>query len=197
VRVFGGDGRGGLDERLAFLAYDPGFPGGVTVAACDVDGDGRADVVTGPGPGGAPHVRVVSGATGAELAGVLAFDPGFRGGVFVACGDLDGDGRPEIVIAAGPGGAPHVRAFRLAGGGLSVEVASFLAYDPAMTAGVRVGAADVDGDGRAEILVAPGPGAGPHVRALRLASDGALVEVGSFLAYPPGDVGGLFVAGGP
>jgi hypothetical protein len=197
VRVFRLDGSGTLAERLGLFAYDPAFRGGVTVAACDLDGDGQADVVTGPGPGGAPHVRAVSGAAGAELAGFLAYDPGFLGGLFVGCGDLDGDGRPEIVTGAGPGGAPHVRAFRLEAGVTVTEVASFLAYDPAAAAGVRVGAADVDGDGRAEILVAPGPGAGPHVRALTLGAAGGVVEVASFLAYPPGDTAGLFLAAGP
>jgi hypothetical protein len=197
VRVFRLDGSGTLAERLGLLAYDPAFRGGVTVAACDLDGDGQADVVTGPGPGGAPHVRAVSGAAGAELAGFLAYDPGFRGGLFVGCGDLDGDGRPEIVTGAGPGGAPHVRAFRLEADGSVTEVASFLAYDPAAIAGVRVGVADVDGDGRAEILVAPGPGAGPHVRALTLGAAGVVVEVAGFLAYPPEDTAGLFLAAGP
>jgi hypothetical protein len=197
VRVFRRDGDGRLVERWGALVYDPGFAGGVTVAACDVDGDGHADVVAGAGPGGAPHVRLMSGASGAELAGFLAFDPGFRGGLFVGCGDLDGDGRPEIVTGAGPGGAPHVRAFRVGASGAVTEVAGFFAYDPAATVGVRVGVADVNGDGRAEILTAPGPGGGPHVRAFRLAADGAAEEAAGFFAYPPADRGGLSVSGGP
>ena len=34
-----------------FMAYDPNFRGGVTVATGDINGDGRADVITGAGPG--------------------------------------------------------------------------------------------------------------------------------------------------
>src|SRR5207248_1900254 len=83
VRVFSGMGW----PVVGFSAYDAGFLGGVTVAAADLDGDGRAEIVTGPGPGGGPHIEVW-GATGAAPQPVLkrslfAFDPTFTGGVFV------------------------------------------------------------------------------------------------------------------
>jgi hypothetical protein len=54
------------------------------VAAGDVRDDARAEIVTGPGPGGAPHVRVFTG-TGLDTGvGFFAYDPGFTGGVIVA-----------------------------------------------------------------------------------------------------------------
>ena len=67
----------------SFLAYPLGFTGGVHVAATDVNGDGKADIITGAGPGGGPHVRVFDGATGAEILSYFAYAPGFTGGVFV------------------------------------------------------------------------------------------------------------------
>src|SRR4051812_45434871 len=48
-----------------FFAYNPAFTGGVRVALADLNGDGTADVITAPGPGGGPHVKVFDGATGA------------------------------------------------------------------------------------------------------------------------------------
>ena len=72
--------------------------------------------------------------------------------------DLTGDGVAEIITGAGPGGGPHVRAFSLAGG-VVTEVASFYAYDPAFAGGVYVAAADLTGDGVAEIITGAGPSA--------------------------------------
>jgi hypothetical protein len=80
-----------------------------------VDGDGRADIITGAGAGGSPRVRVFSGAGGAVLSEFLAFDPGFTGGVHVAAGDLDRDGRADVITVAGPGGGPDARAFHISG----------------------------------------------------------------------------------
>ena len=162
---------------------------------CDVDGDGLEEIVTGAGPGGGPHVEVFSLVGNAMWlrASFYAYDPNFSGGVFVGCGDLDGDGLAEVITGAGPGGGPHVRAFSLASGGVR-EIASFFAYDPAFAGGVRVAAADVNGNGAADIITGAGEGSGPHVRAISVVG-GRLTELASFYAYAPTFAGGVFVAG--
>jgi FG-GAP repeat len=61
------------------------------VAALDVNGDGRADIITGAGPGGGPHVRIFDGLTGLQLQAntndsFYAYDALFSGGVYVGAG---------------------------------------------------------------------------------------------------------------
>jgi hypothetical protein len=185
VRVF--DGRTGGEIR-SFFAYDPGVTGGVQVAVGDVTGDGRADVVTGTGPGAAPHVKVFDGATGAEVRSFFAFDPAFTGGVSVAAGDVTGDKRADVVVGAGPGGGPAVKVFDGASG---AEVRSFFAFDAGFTGGVNVAAADLSGDGRAEVIAAAGPGGGPAVHVYDGLTGGL---TSSFFAFDPAFAGGVRVA---
>lgn len=187
VKVF--DGSSG-QELQSFFAYDPAFRGGVTVAAGDVNGDGRADIMTGTGPGGVAHVKIVDGTSNQLLASFFAFGPSFQGGVFVAAGDVTGDGRADVVAGAGPGAGPHVKVFNAAGGS---ELASFFAFDAGFTGGVRVAAGDVSGDGIDDLVVAAGPGGGPHVRVFR---GDTLAPLHSFFAAAPTFTGGVFVAVG-
>ncbi|MGK2956856.1 MAG: hypothetical protein ACSLFB_00320 [Acidimicrobiales bacterium] len=164
-----------------------GFMGGATVASGDLNGDGREESITGAGPGGGPHVRTFDSA-GNPGHGFFAYDPGFRGGVHVASGDINGDGVDEIITGAGAGGGPHIRIF--SGGG--EDLGGFFAFDPAFNGGVTVATADVDGNGVDEIIVGAGPGGGPHVRVFR--RDGS--EINGFFPFPEGFRGGVNVAGG-
>jgi hypothetical protein len=188
VRVLDGETGAVLHD---FFAYVPGFTGGVSVAAGDGTGDGKADIVTGAGPGGGPHVKAFDGATGAEFQSSFAYDAGLRAGVFVAAGDVTGDGIADVVTGSGPGGAPHVRVFD---GATLAEVHSFFPYDPGARGGVLVGAVYANRDGRADLVTGAGPGGGPHVRVF---DGGTLAELQGFFAYDPGFLGGVFVGGSP
>src|SRR5207253_2897442 len=54
-------------------------------------------ILTGAGPGGGPHVRVFDKDAKATMASFYAYNQSFTGGVHVAAGDVDGDGKPEII----------------------------------------------------------------------------------------------------
>jgi fibronectin-binding autotransporter adhesin len=176
--------------RFSFYAYEEHFTGGVRVAAADVTGDGVPDIITGAGPGGGPHVKVFDGVTGAEVRTFFAYDAAFRGGVFVAGGDINGDGFADIITGADAGGGPHVEVFSGKDGSL---LASYYAYDPAFTGGVRVAGGDVDGDGLADVITGAGPGGGPQVIVFSGANNSILR---SFYAYDPAFTGGVYVSAG-
>ena len=176
--------------RFSFFAYPADFTGGVTVATGDVTGDGVADVITAPATLGGPVIRVFDGVTGRNVYNFLAYAADFRGGVFLAAGDVDGDGLADIVTGAGVGGGPHVQVFR---GGDFRQIRNFFAYDPAFRGGVTVAAGDLTGDGLADLVTSPALGGGPHVKVF----DGSngFVRL-SFFAFEPSFSGGLNVAVG-
>ena len=191
VQVFNPDG----SVRFDFFAFEDTFRGGVRVAVGDVNGDGIDDIVTAPGFTGGPRIRVFSGADLSVLSEFFAYDPNFRVGVFVAVGDINGDGFADVITGAGsalPGmaGGPHVRAISGADGG---QLLSFFAYAEDFIGGVRVAAGDVDGDGRADIVTAPGPGGGPEVKVFSY-SNGTAQLRSSVLGFEDGYQAGLFVA---
>lgn len=169
----------------SFFAYDPLFQGGVTVAANNFDGDFGDELITGPGAGGGPHVKVFH-SNGATLVNFFAYNQNFLGGVNLALGDLNRDGKSEIITGAGPGGGPAVGIFN---GGNGTQLRAFYAYDSLFTGGVNVSLTDMDFNGFPEIVTSAGPGDGPEVRVWNSATT---TPVLSFNAYNELFRGGVF-----
>ncbi|MBI4426466.1 MAG: L,D-transpeptidase family protein [Candidatus Kerfeldbacteria bacterium] len=153
VRIYARDGR--LVRR--FFAYDRGFRGGIRVAAYDLTGDGRAEIVTAPGSGGGPEVRVFN-ADGSRQTAFFVYDKRFRGGVSVAAGPLGSNGETRIVTGSGYG-TSHVRSFTPDGQYAGLSLRPF----PGSTAGVVVAVAAVTGQ-RSRLVMAQERSASTRVR---------------------------------
>lgn len=96
VRVFDQDG---VPKGKEFLAYNRAFRGGVSVSLAKLHKQDSAPlaVLTAPGPGISPQIRVFS-QNGREIRpGFLAFHTTNKSGVKLASIDLDEDGVDEII----------------------------------------------------------------------------------------------------
>ncbi len=152
---------------------------------------------TDDGCGIAPWVRVVDPITGTILSQFLAYEPGFRGGVRVTSGDMDGDDIAEIIVAPGRNRIGQIRVFTPQG----VELKAFrtFPFGPAYRGGVEVAVGDVDGDNDNDIIAGMSTGAG-MVSVFGVtpgASDPvANVPFRSFRAFPAPYANGTMVAAG-
>ena len=209
-----------LAVTASFAPFEAAFTGGLYAAAADLNGDGKADVAVSPDQGGGPVVAVYDGArlsagqTG-DAALINRFfgiaDPNFRGGDRPALGDLNRDGTPDLVVAAGFGGGPRVAVFdgRSVAGGAGDPtrlVPDFYAFEPTLRNGAYVAAGPLTAGGAADLAFGGGPGGGPRVRVVdgaKLLSAGAFnnlddvasaVQVASFFSGDPASRDGVRVA---
>ncbi|HYH68680.1 MAG TPA: VCBS repeat-containing protein [Urbifossiella sp.] len=149
------------------LFPDAPFDGTYRTATGDVNGDGIEDVVVVTGPGSPVRWGAIDGRTGntllVPLTAAFSGSEAFTGGGFVSVGDLDGDGRAEVVLTPDQGGGARVTIFSVFNVGARVRGNYLGISDPNFRGGARTAIGDVNGDGRADLLVAAGFQGGPRV----------------------------------
>lgn len=189
VRVFDGTTGTKFTGNLGEFAHELPLTAGVYVAAGDLNGDGKAEIIVGPGGGAGPLVKVFDGETRTFLRDIDAFS-GANHGVTLAVGDVSGDTRPEIIIGAGPGGPGSFKVYDWASDSLGNAISAFAG----VTGGVTVATRAVAG-GKDEIIVASGSGGAPIVKRFN-GSTGS--EIPSLIPapYAPTFRGGVTVAAG-
>lgn len=180
-----------------FVVGDQAYRGGLELASMGggtiFDGNGPtviippAILVTG-GADSSPIVQTFDGRMNLPNS-FFAFDAAFVGGVRVALGDVNGDGSPDAVTAAGEGGLPLVAIFD---GRTGLPNRVFFAFDMLFRGGITVATADTDGDGKENIVVGAGRGGQP---AVGIFDDNGTMQSG-FLAFDAPFRGGVNVTAG-
>ncbi len=150
VKVLEKDGK--VDNQ--FYAYGENFRGGVDVAVGDIDDNGVAEIITSPGPGGGPHIKVFK-ADGTLVKEFFAYAENFHGGVRVSASDIDSDDNWEVVTVPASAGGPHVKIWDAEKG---IVIKELMAYDTNLGTGL-----DVAGF-KGGFVTVPSTGGSPQVR---------------------------------
>jgi hypothetical protein len=160
IEIYRADGT--LIEGSDFIALSTMY--GANVAVADFDGDGKAEIVVGAGlsSGNPAQVRVFKYESGTIIDTGINFNAfSVKGGVNIATGDVDGDGIPELITAAGASyyASPEVKVWKVNTSGLQWSIIDtgihFVAFSGRYGANVTTG--DLNGDGIDEIIVGSGP----------------------------------------
>lgn len=148
-------------------------------------------------------VRLVSPTDGSVLASAYAFETGLRTGVQAVSGDLDADGKDEVVCCSGYGRVGEVVVFRQdVGPGGSVTLVRDHGYDlqpfgADYRHGLAIAVGDFTGNQRQDIAVAQAWGAGDvKIFASNPAGPEKLVQVAAFTPSGVGSLNGVSLAAG-
>jgi len=157
VRAFSGK-----DGSLLFskLAYAANYTGGVSVAAGDLTGDGKAEIICAPLTGNAARVVAFNAASGNLVRDFTVVGAGSTNGFSIAAADLTGDNKADIVLGALTGSTKVT----VVDGQTLRTLGSFQAFGNATT-GARVATVgDINNDRIADILVGAGANGNGQVR---------------------------------
>ncbi len=151
----------------------------------DLDGDGVVEIIAGGGNGYQGLLKIID-FSGKSINAWLPFGASFKGGLSIAVGDLDNDGKKEIVVSPKGDSRPLVKIYSF-NGRLQKE---FLAYNNDFSGGVNVAVGDVNGDKMSEIVTAPSSKLMPKIKVFN--KEGK--ELTNFLAYATKFTGGVNIS---
>jgi subtilisin family serine protease len=169
---------GVISSGQIWYPYGESYSGGVRVAVGQLDSDPGYEIITAPGPGGGPHIKIFN-EHGQLEDEFFAYDMDFRGGVAVAASDVDGDGIDEILTAPGVGVEPVVKFHRKSG-----ALMNTIPLGDEGWGNLIISSGDLDGDGADDVVVTDDTG-DSRVFVYRIYG----TQQTSFLAYAPNILG--------
>ena len=127
----------------------------IQIAPTDLNGDGKIDLAISNGSDGnaVSIFQNISVPGNSQLSNFQLLNQGGPGGFHIATGDLDGDGRPDIVVTSDYYPGAHI--YRNISSGQHIAY-SFVGYFPVNGYSGAVVISDLNGDGKADIAVATG-----------------------------------------
>lgn len=174
------------------LPFGATYKGEVNVARGDLNQDGQEEIVIAAGKGGGPKVSIYS-SSGQLLVSFYAFSSTtLRNGTDVAVGDVDGDGRNELVATSQIASGEQVSTYDISDQWTQTLVRTFSVPAETSPTTSRIALGDVDSDLTDEIIIGGGPGGSPSVWLYE--ADGTLIR--SQLVYDAAFSGGVDVASG-
>ncbi|MFM7540884.1 MAG: Ig-like domain-containing protein [Planctomycetota bacterium] len=182
----------GSTRLVQFQPFGASFRAAAQVSAIDTTGGGTSDIVTAAGSGGSPLVRTYrfSNNRVTMVSSFFAFSSAYRGGVTVAAGDLNGDGRQELIVGTGGGTQAEIRVYNLGNPANPVQTARKVVF-AGFTGAANVGIVDYQNSGNLAIIVGAGPGSTPTVNILNGRN---LAVIDAFFAFERDFRGGVSVA---
>jgi Bacterial Ig-like domain (group 3)/FG-GAP-like repeat len=129
------------------VTYPSGPGGGYSMAVADVNGDGKLDLLVVNGGSGNDLVSVLLGNGDGTFQAPVSYDAGGQQTISVAVADLNGDGKPDLVVVNSV--SLTVGVLRGNGDGTFQPVVTYSAGGSPWSVAV----ADVNGDGNPDILV--------------------------------------------
>lgn len=146
-------------QNPAITLFGGTFNNGASVAVADVTGDGIDEYIVGAGEGGGPQIEIYR-QDGTVLRRFFAWPKSMMSGIFVAAGDLDGDGVAEIAAGTMAGTSGVVRVFSSTG----TLLKSVTPFEASYMGGVQPTILPARDAALGKLIVGSGYGREPEVR---------------------------------